>query len=160
LLASYEGPDDLPGDDGLFKQLKKALIERARGAELSEHLGYENGDPAGSRAARDSRNGISSKRSDRGRLTYLTTARQFHAARRQRPDPVDGFEDKFCARHDRARHPGPFVELYRAMFRPISSAGSPLPSSMKCVTGKTGRWKRSIGCFSSTRCASQSHNPR
>ena len=29
LLANYEKPEDLTGDDGLFKQLKKALIERA-----------------------------------------------------------------------------------------------------------------------------------
>ena len=41
LLANYEKPEDLTGDDGLFKQLKKALIERALGAELTEHLGYE-----------------------------------------------------------------------------------------------------------------------
>jgi putative transposase len=34
LLANYERPEDLTGDDGLFKQLKKALIERALGAEL------------------------------------------------------------------------------------------------------------------------------
>jgi transposase-like protein len=39
LLANYEKPEDLTGDNGLFKQLKKALIERALGAELSEHLG-------------------------------------------------------------------------------------------------------------------------
>ena len=45
LLANYEKPEDLTGDDGLFKQLKKALIERALGAELTEHLGYEKGDP-------------------------------------------------------------------------------------------------------------------
>lgn len=38
--------DDLLGGDGLFRQLKKALIERALGAELTEHLGYEKGDPA------------------------------------------------------------------------------------------------------------------
>jgi putative transposase len=30
LLANYEKPGDLTGDDGLFKQLKKALIERSR----------------------------------------------------------------------------------------------------------------------------------
>ena len=36
LLANYEKPEDLTGDDGLFKQLKKALIERAPGAELTE----------------------------------------------------------------------------------------------------------------------------
>jgi putative transposase len=47
LLANYEKPEDLTGDGGLFKQLKKALIERALGAELTDHLGYEKGDPAG-----------------------------------------------------------------------------------------------------------------
>ena len=46
LLANYEKPEDLTGDDGLFKRLKKALIERALGAELTDHLGYEKGDPA------------------------------------------------------------------------------------------------------------------
>ena len=35
LLANYEKPEDLTGEDGLFKQLKKALIERALGAELT-----------------------------------------------------------------------------------------------------------------------------
>jgi hypothetical protein len=34
LLANYERPEDLTGDNGLFKQLKKALIERALGALL------------------------------------------------------------------------------------------------------------------------------
>jgi putative transposase len=34
LLANYEKPEDLTGDDGPFKQLKRALIERALGAEL------------------------------------------------------------------------------------------------------------------------------
>ncbi len=60
LLANYTKPEDLTGENGLFKQLKKALIERARGAELSEHLGYEKGDPAG-RGTGNSRNGTSSK---------------------------------------------------------------------------------------------------
>lgn len=60
LLANYEKPEDLTGADGLFKQLKKALIERALGAELSEHLGYEKGDPAG-RGSGNSRNGTSAK---------------------------------------------------------------------------------------------------
>src|SRR6202790_2262478 len=60
LLANYEKPEDLTGADGLFKQLKKALIERALGAELSEHLGYEKGDPA-ARGSGNSRNGTSAK---------------------------------------------------------------------------------------------------
>ncbi len=29
LLADYEKPDDLLGEDGLFKQLKAVLLERA-----------------------------------------------------------------------------------------------------------------------------------
>ena len=47
LLTGYEKPEDLTGDDGLFRRLKKALIERALGAELTDHLGYAKGDPAG-----------------------------------------------------------------------------------------------------------------
>ena len=60
LLADYETPEDLLGEEGLFKQLKKALLERALGAELSDHLGYEKGDPAG-RGTGNSRNGHSGK---------------------------------------------------------------------------------------------------
>ena len=47
LLQGYSGPKDLLGDEGLFKELKKRLLERALGAELTEHLGYEKGDPGG-----------------------------------------------------------------------------------------------------------------
>ena len=60
LLADYETPEDLLGDEGLFKQLKKALLERALGAELTDHLGYEKGAPAG-RGTGNSRNGHSGK---------------------------------------------------------------------------------------------------
>jgi putative transposase len=60
LLSGYEKPGDLLGEEGLFRQLKKALLERALGAELSVHLGYEKGDPAG-RGTGNSRNGTSAK---------------------------------------------------------------------------------------------------
>ena len=60
LLQGYSSPEDLLGEEGLFKELKKRLLERALGAELSEHLGYEKGDPAG-RGSGNSRNGYSSK---------------------------------------------------------------------------------------------------
>ena len=60
LLQGYSSPTDLLGEEGLFKELKKRLLERALGAELSEHLGYERGDPAG-RSSGNSRNGYSSK---------------------------------------------------------------------------------------------------
>ena len=69
LLAGVSSPDDLMGDAGLFRELKKALMERALGAELTHHLGYERGDPAG-RGSGNSRNGHSTKRvlSDDGEL--------------------------------------------------------------------------------------------
>src|SRR5499425_312870 len=57
-----DDPFDLAqcGEEGLFKELKKRLLERALGAELTEHLGYEKGAPAG-RGSGNSRNGYSSK---------------------------------------------------------------------------------------------------
>ena len=48
LLSGYEKPEDLLGEQGLFRQLKKALLERALNAELSSHLGHEKGQPAAS----------------------------------------------------------------------------------------------------------------
>ena len=46
LLKGCERPEDLLGDSGLMKDLKKALMERMLGAELTEHLGYEHGHEA------------------------------------------------------------------------------------------------------------------
>ena len=60
LLSGLSKPEDLLGDAGLFRQLKKALMERALGGELTHHLGYAKGDPAG-RGTGNSRNGHSSK---------------------------------------------------------------------------------------------------
>lgn len=60
LLKGYENPEDLLGPDGLFKALKKRMIEKALGAELSGHLGYDKSDPAG-RGSGNSRNGASKK---------------------------------------------------------------------------------------------------
>lgn len=52
---------DIAGDNGLLKQLFKALLERAMGAELTDHLGYEKHDPAGHNTG-NSRNGKTSKK--------------------------------------------------------------------------------------------------
>jgi transposase-like protein len=61
LLAGYEKPDDLLGEGGILEQLTKALVERALGAELSHHLGYEKGDGR-QRKRENQRNGYSQKR--------------------------------------------------------------------------------------------------
>jgi putative transposase len=60
LLANYQRPEDIVGENGLLKQLTKALVERAMEAELTTHLGYEKHDPAGYRSG-NSRNGKSKK---------------------------------------------------------------------------------------------------
>ena len=60
LLADYKKPEDLIGENGLLKQLTKALLERAMRAELTEHLGYEKHDPAGHNSG-NSRNGVTTK---------------------------------------------------------------------------------------------------
>ncbi len=46
LLKGCEQPEDLLGDGGLIKDLRKALMQRMSGAELTEHLGYEHGTEA------------------------------------------------------------------------------------------------------------------
>jgi putative transposase len=60
LLADYQSPEDLTGPDGLLKDLFRRLVETAAGAELTDHLGYERGDPAG-RGSGNSRNGTTPK---------------------------------------------------------------------------------------------------
>ena len=60
LLADYKKPEDIIGENGLLKQLTKALLERALHAELSEHVGYAKHDPAGNNSG-NSRNGATKK---------------------------------------------------------------------------------------------------
>lgn len=46
LLAKAEAEGiELLGPDGLLSQVTKAVLERALGEELTEHLGYEKHDP-------------------------------------------------------------------------------------------------------------------
>src|SRR5436190_4807803 len=60
LLKDRKTPEEVIGDGGLLQQLTKRLLERVLGAELTEHVGYEKGDPAG-RNGGNSRNGQSRK---------------------------------------------------------------------------------------------------
>src|SRR6202051_1021165 len=60
LLLDYKKPEDIIGENGLLKQLTKAVLERAMQAEMTEHLGYEKHDPAGNNSG-NSRNGATTK---------------------------------------------------------------------------------------------------
>jgi putative transposase len=60
LLKGVERPEDLLGDAGLMKELKIRLMEGMLGAELTAHLGYEEGKEAPPGQA-NRRNGSSRK---------------------------------------------------------------------------------------------------
>ena len=60
LLKDYQKPEDILGENGLLKQLTKAVLERALQAELTHHLGYDRHDPKGNNSG-NSRNGKSKK---------------------------------------------------------------------------------------------------
>jgi putative transposase len=89
LLADYKKPEDMIGENGLLKQLTKALLERALQAEITGHLGYEKNDPAGNKSG-NSRNGKSRKtlKGDFGKIE-LETPR----------DRNGTFEPKIVERH-------------------------------------------------------------
>lgn len=61
LIRDYKNPEDLIGDQGILKQLTKALLERAMEAELTHELGYEKGDKSSLKESSNRRNGTSAK---------------------------------------------------------------------------------------------------
>ena len=106
LLAGYKKPEDIIGENGLLKQLTKALLERAMNAELTEHVGYEKHDPAGYNSG-NSRNGASKKklRGDFGEME-LETPRDRNgtfepAIVRKGQTRFDGFDDKIISMYSR-----------------------------------------------------------
>jgi len=60
LLANYQKPEDLIGENGLLKQLTKLLVEKALDAEMSNHLGHDKNQPVVNTSG-NTRNGKSKK---------------------------------------------------------------------------------------------------
>src|SRR6476469_4136691 len=58
--SAQQGGVQLTGEGGFLPEMVKAVLERGLAAELTEHLGYERGDPAG-RGSPNSRNGSTPK---------------------------------------------------------------------------------------------------
>src|SRR5437899_15412 len=116
LLADYKKPEDIIGENGLLKELTKAILERALEAEMTDHLGYEKHDPAGHHRG-NTRNGKSPKtlKGDFGELD-LETPRD----RKATFDPKivakgqtrwTGFDDKIISMY--ARGEGDFDRVRR-----------------------------------------------
>jgi|SRR5579862_5897487 putative transposase len=106
LIKDYKRPEDLIGEKGLLKQLTKALLERAMGAELTYHLGYEKHDPEGYNSG-NSRNGSTAKtvKGEFGELDIETprdrngTFEPQILKKHQRR--FDGFDDKILSMYAR-----------------------------------------------------------
>ena len=45
LLKKYKSPEEILGENGLLKQLTKAVLQRALQAEMTLHLGHEKHGP-------------------------------------------------------------------------------------------------------------------
>src|SRR6202051_1970112 len=99
LLVDYEKPEDIIGENGLLKQLTKALVERALQAELTTHLGYEKHSPEGNSSG-NNRNGGSRKglKGDVGTVEIAVPRdREASFERKLVPKgttPFAGFDDK------------------------------------------------------------------
>jgi putative transposase len=106
LIEGYQKPEDLMGENGIVKQLTKALLERVLNAELTHHLGYEKHSPAGHNSG-NSRNGTSSKtvKGELGEMvvqvprdrngTFEPQMLEKHQTR------FDGFDDKIVSMYSR-----------------------------------------------------------
>lgn len=106
LIKDYKKPEDLIGETGLLKQLTKALMERALGAELTDHLGYEKHDPAGYNSG-NSRNGTTGKtvKGDFGEIEVETPRDRNGSFEpqilRKHQTRFDGFDDKILSMYSR-----------------------------------------------------------
>jgi transposase-like protein len=61
LIRDYKNPEDLLGENGLLKQLTKALLERAMNAELTHELGFERNDKSSVKENVNRRNGVNKR---------------------------------------------------------------------------------------------------
>ena len=127
LLKDYKTPEEILGDNGLLKQLTKAVLERAMQAELTDHLGYEPHDAAGDNTG-NSRNGKSRKtlKGEFGNLP-LEVPRDRNSTFDPKIVPkgqtrFDGFDDKILSLYARGMTTGEIQshleEIYRVEVSP------------------------------------------
>ncbi len=91
LLKDYKKPEDVWGQEGIFGQIQKALVERILEDEMKFHLGYDKHSSAGNNSG-NSRNGKSKK-------TILTENDSLEI---EIPRDREGeFEPQFVKKHQR-----------------------------------------------------------
>ena len=166
LLANYQKPEDLIGENGLLKQLTKMLVERALDAEMANHLGHGKGD-AITNTTGNARNGHSAKtlKGDFGELS-LDIPRDRQAL--FEPQLVakhqtrwTGFDDKIISLYARGltvrEIQGHLEEMYGAAVSPtlISSVTDAVSDEVKAWQGRPSTFC-TLSCISTaftSRCA-------
>lgn len=139
------GPMTQQGIEETVQNIKKALIERALGAEMSHHLGYEPGDakPAG---ATNQRNGTSSKTILTGQESLRIDIPRDRAGSFEpriigkHERRFTGFDDKIIAMYARGMTvreiQGFLAEMYSADVSPDL-----ISSVTDAVMGEIGQWQ-------------------
>lgn len=150
--ASGERGVALTGEGGFLPEMIKAVLERGMKVELSDHLGYEQGDPAG-RGSGNSRNGSTPKtvatevgdvRLDqpRDRAGTFASALVPKGARR-----LGGLENMIISLYAGGMTIRDIQHIWRrrsALSCPTRrSATSPTPSLRRSRPGSPARWRRS-----------------
>ena len=142
LLADRKKPEDILGENGLLKELTKALLERVMEAEMTGHLGYKKHERAGDNSG-NSRNGVTIKtlKGDFGEMA-LATPRDRNAT--FEPKIVSkgqrrwtGFDDKIISMYSRGMSTreiqGHLEEIYKVEVSPalISSVTEAVMEEVK-----------------------------
>src|SRR5258706_10753948 len=161
LLKDYKKPEDVLGEKGLLRQLTKAIVERALGAELTGHLGYEKHDPAGYGTG-NARNG-STEKTLKGKNGEITVEVPRDRNGTFEPQIVkkhetrfDGFDDKILSMYARGMTTrdiqGHLQEIYGVEVSPtlISNVTDAVVEEVKAWQSRP--LDGSIRSFTWTRC--------
>ena len=148
LLKDYQKPKDIIGENGLLKQLTKALVERALQAELSSHLGYEKHSPEGHNSG-NTRNGTSRKqlKGEFGTVE-IQVSRDRQASFEPKLVPkgetrFEGFDDKILSLYARGMTTREIQGHLEEMYQVEVSPGL-ISKVTDAVGGNRGHWMHSI----------------
>src|ERR671938_20847 len=145
LLKDYQKPEDLLGENGLLKQLTKAVLERAMQAELTHHLGYNKHDPKGNNSG-NSRNGKSKKtlKGDFGNLP-IEVPRDRNATFEPQIVPkgqtrFEGFDDKILSLYARGMTTRQIKQHLEEIYQ-VEISPSLISSVTDAITDEVKAWQ-------------------
>jgi putative transposase len=145
LLADYQKPEDILGENGLLKQLTKAVLERAMQAELTHHLGYPKHSPSGQNSG-NSRNGKSKKtlKGDFGSLP-IEVPRDRNATFEPQIVPkgqtrFEGFDDKILSLYARGMTTRQIKQHLEEIYQ-VEVSPSLISSVTDAITDEVKAWQ-------------------